>query len=245
MFLPHTASNDKSNPKNLHSILYHSQNSKFQLLSPFTIKTHIHQLININYFFSILSPSNYIQTQSMMDSHKQLLSLSCLSLALLLLSGIHASLYISTHNILNKCMPSNSTKHKKMNIIMYNESFIWSYNWIVVHHLINHFPCLFNQNHIIGLQAEARLQHYHMEKLFVFGDSYVDTGNTRIDQPGSWKNPYGITFPGKPAGRFSDGRVLTDYIGTSLSFSLLMLWINWNTEKCMLFPFIFINFSSL
>ncbi|XP_039685791.1 GDSL esterase/lipase At5g03610 isoform X2 [Medicago truncatula] len=48
-------------------------------------------------------------------------------------------------------------------------------------------------------------------KLFVFGDSYADTGNF-MGSP-SYKQPYGITFPGKPAGRFSDGRVLTDYIG--------------------------------
>ncbi|GAU23535.1 hypothetical protein TSUD_40140 [Trifolium subterraneum] len=54
-------------------------------------------------------------------------------------------------------------------------------------------------------------------KLFVFGDSYVDTGNF-LNSP-SYKLPYGITFPGKPAGRFSDGRVLTDYIG-KLFFSL-------------------------
>ncbi|CAJ1968645.1 unnamed protein product [Sphenostylis stenocarpa] len=68
-----------------------------------------------------------------------------------------------------------------------------------------------------GLHAEARLQRDDApKKLFVFGDSYVDTGNTRIDQAGSWKNPYGITFPGKPAGRFSDGRVLTDYIAKFL-----------------------------
>ncbi|KAK7392592.1 hypothetical protein VNO78_21035 [Psophocarpus tetragonolobus] len=70
----------------------------------------------------------------------------------------------------------------------------------------------------MGLQlAEARLHYnYHPKMLFVFGDSYVDTGNTRIDQPGSWKQPYGITFPGKPAGRFSNGRVLTDYIAKYL-----------------------------
>lgn len=49
--------------------------------------------------------------------------------------------------------------------------------------------------------------------LFVFGDSYVDTGNWRKSMGSSWKEPYGSTFPGKPAGRFSDGRVLTDYIG--------------------------------
>ncbi|MED6205065.1 hypothetical protein PIB30_014536 [Stylosanthes scabra] len=49
-------------------------------------------------------------------------------------------------------------------------------------------------------------------KLFVFGDSYVDTGNF-INSP-AYKPPYGITFPGHPGGRFSDGRVLTDYIAS-------------------------------
>ncbi|KAK4478597.1 hypothetical protein RD792_014085 [Penstemon davidsonii] len=65
--------------------------------------------------------------------------------------------------------------------------------------------------------------HHHLEKnevseyysrptkLFVFGDSYADTGNLRKSLASSWKQPYGLTFPGKPAGRFSDGRVLTDY----------------------------------
>jgi len=52
-------------------------------------------------------------------------------------------------------------------------------------------------------------------KLFVFGDSYVDTGNSVNSI--SYKPPSGITFPGTPAGRFSDGCVLTDYIGTSSS----------------------------
>ncbi|CAL5209128.1 unnamed protein product [Lathyrus oleraceus] len=51
-------------------------------------------------------------------------------------------------------------------------------------------------------------------KLFVFGDSYVDTGNTM--QSRSYKPPYGMTYPGKPVGRFSDGRVLTDYIASFL-----------------------------
>ena len=55
--------------------------------------------------------------------------------------------------------------------------------------------------------------HHGLTKLFVFGDSYADTGNSRNLFSSSWKEPYGITFPGKPTGRFSDGRVLTDYIG--------------------------------
>ncbi|KAE8690550.1 GDSL esterase/lipase [Hibiscus syriacus] len=49
--------------------------------------------------------------------------------------------------------------------------------------------------------------------LFAFGDSYADTGNSEIAVTRSWKFPYGITFPGKPSGRFSDGFVSTDYIG--------------------------------
>ncbi|XP_045792947.1 GDSL esterase/lipase At5g03610-like [Trifolium pratense] len=49
-------------------------------------------------------------------------------------------------------------------------------------------------------------------KLFVFGDSYADTGNF-LNAP-SYTAPYGMTFPGKPSGRFSDGRILTDYIAS-------------------------------
>ncbi|WJX20223.1 hypothetical protein P8452_09803 [Trifolium repens] len=51
-------------------------------------------------------------------------------------------------------------------------------------------------------------------KLFVFGDSYVDTGN--FLNSGSYNPPYGISFPGKPTGRFCDGRVLSDYIASFL-----------------------------
>ncbi|MBA0793470.1 hypothetical protein Gohar_017872 [Gossypium harknessii] len=48
--------------------------------------------------------------------------------------------------------------------------------------------------------------------LFAFGDSYADTGNTKIAVTRSWHFPYGITFPGKPSGRFSDGFVSTDFV---------------------------------
>lgn len=67
-------------------------------------------------------------------------------------------------------------------------------------------------------------QHLHHRygfrptKLFVFGDSYADTGNIQKTKGSSWKEPYGITFPGKPSGRFSDGRVLTDYVGNTTPF---------------------------
>ncbi|KAK7278641.1 hypothetical protein RJT34_23675 [Clitoria ternatea] len=68
----------------------------------------------------------------------------------------------------------------------------------------------------MGLQVEGSLHSgYPSKKLFVFGDSYVDTGNTRKDV-GPWMQPYGITFPGKPTGRFSDGLILTDFLAKYL-----------------------------
>ena len=52
--------------------------------------------------------------------------------------------------------------------------------------------------------------------LFVFGDSFADTGNHDPNDPslnGAWNFPFGSTWPHIPAGQFSDGRVLTDYFG--------------------------------
>lgn len=66
----------------------------------------------------------------------------------------------------------------------------------------------------------GELSDSNPRKMFVFGDSYVDTGNNRKPAAKSWQYPYGITFPGKPTGRFSDGRVLTDYLGNSLNFTI-------------------------
>ncbi|CAA7034018.1 unnamed protein product [Microthlaspi erraticum] len=68
---------------------------------------------------------------------------------------------------------------------------------------------------INGVESSNHHHHYHLyspKKLFVFGDSYADTGNTKEPRAVSWRIPYGITFPGKPSGRFSDGRVSTDFL---------------------------------
>lgn len=70
---------------------------------------------------------------------------------------------------------------------------------------------------LLGIEVvECGHHHHHSKKLFVFGDSYADTGNSRMDISRSWKVPYGITFPGKPSGRFSDGRVFTDFLARFL-----------------------------
>ncbi|KAK4772936.1 hypothetical protein SAY87_027955 [Trapa incisa] len=56
---------------------------------------------------------------------------------------------------------------------------------------------------------------FRPQKLFVFGDSYASAGNDDIPVR-SWKVPYGITFPVVPTGRYSDGRVLTDFLAKYL-----------------------------
>ncbi|KAE9585397.1 hypothetical protein Lal_00018066 [Lupinus albus] len=67
-----------------------------------------------------------------------------------------------------------------------------------------------------GLQVEGGKTKNGPKKLFVFGDSYCDTGNIKKGIANSWGKPYGVSFPGKPVGRFSDGRVFTDFIAKYL-----------------------------
>ena len=59
------------------------------------------------------------------------------------------------------------------------------------------------------------------------GDSYADTENIgKLDKDiiCEWYEPYGMTFPKKPAGWLSDGRILTDYVGQYL-WSCIHLFI--------------------
>ncbi|KAK8607134.1 hypothetical protein V6N13_052879 [Hibiscus sabdariffa] len=87
-------------------------------------------------------------------------------------------------------------------------------------HLLCHITIIFYEVHAANehhsRHASKPESKSNIKALFVFGDSYVDTGNWRKSVGGSWKEPYGITFPGRPSGRFSDGRVLTDYIASYL-----------------------------
>ena len=53
--------------------------------------------------------------------------------------------------------------------------------------------------------------------VFNFGDSLTDTGNAAIYPPtagGTFTElPYGQTYFGRPSGRASDGRIITDFLG--------------------------------
>ena len=79
--------------------------------------------------------------------------------------------------------------------------FVYMKKCMLVLSLIVPFP-------ITGAYAHAN----RSIELFVFGDSYVDTENRNLTAS-SWKEPYGITHPGRPIGHYSDGQVFTEYIG--------------------------------
>jgi hypothetical protein len=74
-----------------------------------------------------------------------------------------------------------------------------------------------------GCRSERGSSRRKREPLWVFGDSYADTGNLGDlgrELTHSWYSPYGETFPRRPAGRFSDGRVLTDFVGKLAATSI-------------------------
>ncbi|BAS84315.1 Os03g0365475 [Oryza sativa Japonica Group] len=51
-------------------------------------------------------------------------------------------------------------------------------------------------------------------RMFSFGDSITDTGNSATISPNASFNrlPYGETFFGRPTGRYSDGRLIVDFL---------------------------------
>lgn len=69
--------------------------------------------------------------------------------------------------------------------------------------------------------AAAATRPYHgggcYSHFFAFGDSLIDTGNfiRYSTAPGPVAHsPYGETFFHRPTGRWSDGRLIVDFIGT-------------------------------
>ncbi|KAK6153956.1 hypothetical protein DH2020_013595 [Rehmannia glutinosa] len=64
------------------------------------------------------------------------------------------------------------------------------------------------------------------KKIYAFGDSYTDTGNTKTSTGPTAFNyvsnhPYGVTFFHHPTNRYSDGRIVIDFVAEALSLPLL------------------------
>ncbi|XP_044952702.1 GDSL esterase/lipase At1g28600-like [Hordeum vulgare subsp. vulgare] len=73
---------------------------------------------------------------------------------------------------------------------------------------------------LVAVTGGAGLGHARYDRVFSFGDSLTDTGNSAIlpiTAGGSFTNPpYGQTHFGRPNGRASDGRLVIDFIVESL-----------------------------
>nr|XP_023881937.1 GDSL esterase/lipase 5 [Quercus suber]POE73701.1 gdsl esterase/lipase 5 [Quercus suber] len=74
--------------------------------------------------------------------------------------------------------------------------------------------------------TETRSEHSRNHvALFIFGDSFFDAGNnnyintTTLDQANFW--PYGETYFKFPTGRFSDGRLISDFIAEYAKLPLI------------------------
>lgn len=72
---------------------------------------------------------------------------------------------------------------------------------------------------VITAEDENSPEEAMFPAMFVFGDSLVDNGNNNRLNSLARSNylPYGIDFDGgQPTGRFSNGKTIVDFIGTSI-----------------------------
>ncbi|KAI4381022.1 hypothetical protein MLD38_007140 [Melastoma candidum] len=91
--------------------------------------------------------------------------------------------------------------------------------------ILNHVPLThqkLEENHTQAGRVSAA-------SLFIFGDSFLDAGNnnyintTTLDQANFW--PYGETFFCFPTGRFSDGRLPSDFIAEFAGLPLILPYL--------------------
>ncbi|POO00124.1 Lipase [Trema orientale] len=69
-------------------------------------------------------------------------------------------------------------------------------------------------------------EHCDFPAIFNFGDSNSDTGGLASAFPAFLTPPYGETYFHEPAGRFSDGRLIIDFIAKSFELPYLSAYLN-------------------
>ncbi|KAF8021553.1 hypothetical protein BT93_G1870 [Corymbia citriodora subsp. variegata] len=74
------------------------------------------------------------------------------------------------------------------------------------------------------------------KKIYAFGDSFTDTGNTgSTSGPSGFAHvsnpPYGVTFFHRPTNRYSDGRLVIDFVAQSLSLPFLPPYRNFSSPS--------------
>ncbi|XP_061361909.1 GDSL esterase/lipase 5-like [Gastrolobium bilobum] len=82
----------------------------------------------------------------------------------------------------------------------------------------------FIHNSVLSLSQSSNLPENH-RALFIFGDSLFDTGNNDYINATTFLQanypPYGETFFNYPTGRFSDGRIIPDFIAEYAELPLI------------------------
>ncbi|CAN6441914.1 unnamed protein product [Victoria cruziana] len=83
------------------------------------------------------------------------------------------------------------------------------------------------------LAATPALPRGCFSKIYAFGDSYTDTGNTNsMTGPSAFRSvsnlPYGETFFHRPTNRYSDGRLVVDFLAQALGLPLLPPYLHSN-----------------
>ncbi|KAL8456639.1 hypothetical protein ACS0TY_034756 [Phlomoides rotata] len=101
------------------------------------------------------------------------------------------------------------------------------------HHLILSLAIL---TLILSSSIHATSPPPPFKNVYAFGDSYTDTGNTRSNTGPSGfmfvsNPPYGRTFFHHPTNRYSDGRLVIDFVAQRLSLPFLPPYLNQSTDK--------------
>lgn len=96
------------------------------------------------------------------------------------------------------------------------------------------------------IEVESHSLPENHAAFFIFGDSFLDAGNnnyintTTLDQANFW--PYGQTHFRFPTGRFSDGRLVSDFIGKIYHIFGLCHFLLVQTHLCFLVFFVLLNY---
>ncbi|XP_010503477.1 PREDICTED: GDSL esterase/lipase At3g48460-like [Camelina sativa] len=78
--------------------------------------------------------------------------------------------------------------------------------------------------------------HRPFKKIYAFGDSFTDTGNSRSGEgPAGFGHlsspPYGMTYFGRPTNRYTDGRLAIDFVAQSMNLPFLPPYLGLRSTK--------------
>lgn len=118
--------------------------------------------------------------------------------------------------------------------------------WVL---LVTVVTCMLVCPEVVQAAGKSKTASFPVRSYFVFGDGTVDTGNNNYltgNVPKANIVPYGMTYFKKPTGRFTNGRVLGDFLGKNRDTNALK-------DKKLAFPqlihilevFAFTNFETI